>query len=272
MKTLSMAVMAIGLCIACSVANAQTKLPLIKATKNVAVIKDGEHVKVKWHLDPKAKPDVYYVNIPRRESKIIFKTNQGKLRFKTYYGKSYDFVVLLNEKDSCFVRIVAKNALTDISLQLQKPLPDTIPFILIGSGIYIKGLLNEKDSVIIHLDLAAGGYGCGVNKMSSGKLNLSFNSTVMVNNTQGIHEARKSKNNKLTIGNLKFNHISLAEVGNMHAYEDLLMGNGLFPDKVIEIDYDKMVLIIQEQLPDYARNFTHYHLAPKVQSCCLQRR
>jgi hypothetical protein len=151
---------------------------------------------------------------------------------------------------------VAKDAPTGISLQLQKPLPDTIPFTLIGSRIYIQGLLNEKDNVNIQVDLGAGGYGCGVNKMSSPKLNLLFNTTVIVNNTQGIHEARKSTNNKLTIGHLKFNRISLAEVGNMQPYEDLLIGNGLFLDKVIEIDYDKKVLIVQEQLPDYAKNFT----------------
>jgi hypothetical protein len=33
----------------------------------------------------------------------------------------------------------------------------------------------------------------------------------------------------------------------MDPYEDLLMGNGLFLDKIIEIDYDKKLLIIQEQ-------------------------
>lgn len=262
MKTLSMAVMAIGLCIACFVANAQTKRPLIKATKNVAVIQDGEHVKVKWHLDPKAKPDVYYVNIPRRKSKVTFQTDQGKLSFKTHYGESYDFVVLLNEKDSCFVRIVARDALSDISLQLQKPLPDTIPFTLIDSRIYIQGLLNEKHNVNIQFDLGAGGYGCAVNKMSSGKLNLSFNATVIVSNTQGIHEARKSTNNKLTIGNLKFSNISIAEVGNMDPYEDLFMGNGLFRDKIIEFDYDKKVLIVQDNcltmhLPFYNKTGRH---------------
>jgi hypothetical protein len=273
MKIVSMAVMAIGLCIACSVANAQTKRPLIKATKEVAVIQDGENIRHNWHLDPKSKPDVYYVNVPRRKSKITFQTDQGTLHFKTHYGESYDFVVLLNEKDSCFVRILAKAPPTGISLQLQKPLPDTFPFTLKGSRIYLQGLLNEKENVSIQFDLGAGG--CCVNKMSSEKLNLLFNATVMVKNSQGTNEARKSTNNKLTIGRLQFNRLSLAEVGNMDPGEDVIIGNSLFHDKVIEIDYDKKVLIVQEKLPDYAKTFTKQPVAyeqngPKFKASFVQ--
>src|SRR5688572_5051275 len=108
MKTLPIAVMTIGLCIACSVANAQAKLPLIKATKKGAIIQDGKYVKLNWKLDQRARPDIYYVKTPRRKSKVTFQTDKGKLSFKTRYGKSYDFVVLLNEKDCFFIRIVSK--------------------------------------------------------------------------------------------------------------------------------------------------------------------
>lgn len=254
MKTLPVAVMAIGLCIACSVANTQTKLPLIKATKKEAIIQDGKYVTLNWKLDRRARPDIYYVNIPRRKSKVTFKTDQGKLSFKTRYGKSYDFVVLLNEKDSFFIRIVSKEAPTGISLQLQKSLPDTIPFILRGSRVYLQGLLNGKEPVSIQFDTGAGG-SC-VSKTSSGKLNLSFTEKTILSNSQGINEVRKSTNNRLVIGNLDFTGISLVETGNMQPGEDLIIGNYLFRDKIIEIDYDKKIFIVGEHLPEYAKNFT----------------
>ena len=255
MKTLLMAVMAIGLCIACSVANAQTKLPVIKATKKEAIIQDG-HVTLNWKLDRRARPDIYYVNIPRRKNKVTFQTDQGKLSFKTRFGKSYDFVVLLNEKDSFFIRIVAKDDPTGISLQLKKSLPDTISFTLMGSRVYLPGLLNGKEPVSIQFDTGAGG-SC-VSKTSSEKLNLSFTEKTILSNSQGINEARKSVNNKLTVGNLDFTGISFVETGNMQPGEDLIIGNYLFPDKIIEIDYDKKLFIVQEKLPSYAKSFTKH--------------
>ncbi len=233
---------------------AQAKLPLIKTTKKQAIIQDGEHVTLNWQLDRRARPDIYYVNIPRRNSKVTFKTDQGKLSFKTRYGQHYDFVVLLNEKDSFFIRIVSKDEPTGISLQLQQSLPDTIPFTLMGSRIYLQGLLNGKEYVNIQFDMGAGG-SC-VNKMYSEKLNLPFTEKAVLSNSQGINEVRKSINNKLTIGNLDFTGISFVETGNMQPGEDLIIGNYLLRDKIIEIDYDQKVLIVGEQLPAYAKSFT----------------
>lgn len=233
---------------------AQAKLPIIKATKKQAIIQDGKYVTLTWQLDRRARPDRYYVNIPRRNSKVTFKTDQGKLSFKTRYGQQYDFVVLLNEKDSCFIRIISKEEPTGIAMQLQQSLPDTIPFTLMGARISLQGLLNGKEHVNIQFDMGAGG-SC-VNKTYSEKLNLLFSEKAVLSNSQGINEVRKSVNNKLTIGNLDFTGMSIVESGNMQPGEDLIIGNFLFRDKIIEIDYDKKVLIVREQLPNYAKNFT----------------
>lgn len=149
----------------------------------------------------------------------------------------------------------------------------TIPFKLNGSRIYLQGLLNEKEQVEIQFDLGAG-TNC-VNKMYSQKLNLLFNSTVIVNNTEGVHEARTSTTNKLSIASLQFDSIPFTEVGNMRDYEDVIIGNGLFLDKVIEIDYDKKVFIVHEQLPRYAKKYTklpviYVQNRPKIKASFVQ--
>jgi hypothetical protein len=234
--------------------NAQVKLPLIKATKKQAIIRDGEHVTLNWELDRRARPDIYYVNIPRRNSKVTFKTDQGKLSFKTRYGQHYDFVVLLKEKDSFFIRIASKDEPTGISLELQQSLPDTIPFTLMGSRIYLQGLLNGKENAAMQFDLGAG-TSC-VSKTSSDKLNLSFTEKAMLSNSQGVNEVRRSMNNNLAIGNMDFTGVSFVETGNMQPGEDLIIGNYLFRDKIIEIDYDKMLFIVHEKLPAKAKTFT----------------
>lgn len=140
--------------------------------------------------------------------------------------------------------------------QPQQSLPDTIPFTLMGSRICIQGLLNGKEPVSMQFDTGAGG-SC-VSKMSSEKLNLSFTEKTMLSNTQGINEVRKSVNNKLNIGNFDFTGISLVESGNMQPGEDLIIGNYLFQDKIIEIDYDNKLFIVREKLPDYANTFTKH--------------
>lgn len=219
----------------------------------MATISDGHYLIIDWKLDPRLKPDVYYVNIPLKNSKVTLTTDQGKISFNTKYGKSYDFIVLLNERDSCFTRIVAKEAPTSISMQSKNNNPQAIPFTLIGSRIYFHGHVNGKEDVTIQFDLGAGG-SC-VNKLSSEKLKLSFDSKVMVDNSQGVNEARRSSGNELTIGDFTWLGVPLVEVGNMKAHEDLIVGNGLFRNKIIEIDYDKKVLIVHDQLPAYANEY-----------------
>lgn len=232
---------------------AQKRLPVIHATHEKAIILDGSHVKIDWRLDSKLKPDIYYVNIPLKGGRVTLKTDQDKIRFNTKYGKSYDFIVVLNKKDSCFTRIVAKETPTPVSLKSDKPYPQNIPFTLIGSRIYFQGLLNNQKEVTIQFDLGAGG-AC-VSKVASEKLQVSFDGKGMVDNSQGVNEARVSSGNELKLGEFTWSGLPLIEVGNMKPHEDLIVGNGLFRKKIIEIDYDKKVLIVHEQLPAYAREF-----------------
>ncbi|SPZ94859.1 Uncharacterised protein [Sphingobacterium multivorum] len=50
----------------------QAKIPLIKASSEKAGITDGAYCHVDWKSDPKADPDVYFVNIPTKESTVVF--------------------------------------------------------------------------------------------------------------------------------------------------------------------------------------------------------
>jgi hypothetical protein len=132
-------------------------------------------------------------------------------------------------------------------------LPDTIPFTLGGSKIFLKGKLNDTSDVTIELDTGAGTQ--AVNKHSSGRLRLNFDDKITVDNTEGVNEVRKSNRNKLAMGHLEWTDLPFAEVGNMRPEEDLIVGNGLFLDKVIELDYDLKILIVQDRLPAKAKEY-----------------
>lgn len=85
---------------------AQEKYPIIKATSNKVDIKDGEiFQKGVWNLSPEVKPDVYFALEPIDKKKITFYTDIDSISFNIVSGKIYDFIILLNEKDTCYTQI-----------------------------------------------------------------------------------------------------------------------------------------------------------------------
>lgn len=241
--------------------SAQKQIPVINASSTQSTIYDGM-IKMPWALDPKIKRDVYYVNVPRRNGKVTLVTDKDKISFKTTYGNDYDLVVLLNGKDSCRVRISAKDDPATKSLQAGGVYPDTIPFIMMGSRIYLQGTLNGKEKVNIQFDTGANGP-C-VSKASSEKLNLVFDGKATLSNSQGVNEVRRSNNNRLTLGHLNFTGISLVETGNMQPGEDLIIGYNMLRNKMIEIDYDKHLFIVHNKLPANAKTFTRQPLINRL--------
>jgi hypothetical protein len=62
---------------------------------------------------PGVKPDIYHVLKPDSENNITFYTDIDSIFFHVLPGKKYNFIVLLNEKDSCFTQISALEAAKD---------------------------------------------------------------------------------------------------------------------------------------------------------------
>jgi len=232
---------------------AQHSVPVIRATRTDAIITDGKNVKVQWKIDPNLKPDIYYVNVPSKRSKVTLQTNEEKISFITKPDKGYDFVVLLNKQDSCHIRISSVLPPSPLVLDYGNTFPKKIPFKLIGSRIYFTGRLNCK-AVNIQFDLGAGT--SVVSKLASDRLDLEFSKSTVVSNTSGIHKERTSTSNVLDIDGLCWSGIEVTEVGNMQSYEDMIIGNTLFRDKIIEIDYEKMELTVHDQLPHKAKPYS----------------
>lgn len=224
----------------------QSQLPIIEASSEKALIKDGKYVEIDWKLDLTSKPDTYFVNIPLKKSTVYFKTDKGSLTFHTQPGKKYDFIVVLNKKDSCSVRISSTQPPNPARLISKNSFPQIIAFKLIGSRVYFDGFINGK-SAAIQLDLGAGTN--VVNTKSVERLGLSFTSQTLVSNTNGVNQERTSLDNELKLSALHWKGISLTEVRNMQDNEDIIIGNSLFKDKIIEIDYDKKQFIIHSELP-----------------------
>lgn len=83
----------------------QKNLPIIKATSIKVDIRDGEiFKKSSWNITPKLKPDIYTTE--NKNNKVIFYTDLDSISFIVKPNVNYDFVILLNGKDSALTRII----------------------------------------------------------------------------------------------------------------------------------------------------------------------
>lgn len=84
---------------------AYSQVPLIRATSNQVKIKDGDKpAMVAWTLNPESNPDVY-ATVADGKKKVTFYTDIDSISFEVKAGKKYDFIILLNKKDSCRTQI-----------------------------------------------------------------------------------------------------------------------------------------------------------------------
>ena len=84
---------------------AQQKLPLIKANSKKVDIKDeNSFKKASWNISPELKPDLYIT--ANKNKKVTFYTDLDSISFIVKPNKQYDFIILLNNKDSALTRIV----------------------------------------------------------------------------------------------------------------------------------------------------------------------
>lgn len=86
----------------------QTKdMKIIRANSDRASIRDGKHYNENtWRILPDAKPDPY-ITIGGNK-RVTFYTDIDSISFDVELGKQYDFIILVNNKDSAWVQIDAQ--------------------------------------------------------------------------------------------------------------------------------------------------------------------
>jgi hypothetical protein len=237
---------------------AQSKLPIIKATAKKIKVRDGQVLKENvGELVLEAKPDVYFVDFPRKNHAVTLITDQDSISFDVRFGHHYDFIVLLNGKDSCYTRISATDP-KSVTLTSSVPI-DSIPFTMTDNRIYVMGKINNSQDIRFQFDLGAGGIGmCFLSNKSVKKVQLNFDKNTMLGNSDGMNQVRMSTGNTLRIGKSEWKQIEVVETKNMNRYEDAIIGNGLFLDKYVEVNYDKQMLIVHDKLPTISEGFKQY--------------
>ena len=96
---------------------AQKKLPIIKANSTSVDIKDDNNLrKNAWTIVPEEKLDVYTTSA----KKVTFYTDIDSISFKIDPKKQYDFIILVNGKDSARTQIKYQPSRLDILKSAEK--------------------------------------------------------------------------------------------------------------------------------------------------------
>lgn len=226
----------------------QSKLPVIKATSKKAAVKDGAFSeKSEWTLSPDIKPDVYTADRTRDPKWITFYTDIDSIRIKIKPGSRFDFIVLLNGKDSCHTQIAS--AITPESSPKHVAVThDTIPFVLTSfNAIHVKCVINNTDTLNLHFDVGSFDF-----RFTRDAI---LKKTKLLSNQPGVPEGniRPDYSNlgqvfKLQMGQAVWHNPEIIATGFTAHEMDGRFGWNLFEGKTVEIDYDHHLIIIHSML------------------------
>jgi hypothetical protein len=216
-------------------AQGQSTLPIIHATsKKVSIKDDGYLDKDAWNLSPKARPDIYTADRSRKTKYVTFYTDIDSIRVKLKPGGKVNFIILLNNTDSCYTEVISTAPKPPSGPETH----DTIPFTLTaGLAIHVHSTLNDTAKVDLHFDAS------------------SFDLALTTSNYKKFRPL-----SRLQIGSLIWDHPDLHNTTLTATGMDGRFGWNLFDGKCVELNYDRNLLVIHSKRPGSLKGYTRTKL------------
>jgi len=210
----------------------QQKLPLIHAhSKSAKIYEAGNSVKG-WGIDPNVILDTYVTNKIAGKKTVLFKTDIDSIRFQIRPGEKYDFIVLLNGKDSCLTRIQGREAKTYKALKPE--IADSIPFHVNKFNTnLVDVVLNNTDTLTMNFD--------------TGATEFSLLGTVLEKKVKSKPKLYNTLND-IKLGQRSY-FSKIYDTQNVGDEADGLMGWDLFDGYIVELNYDRNLMIVHSKLP-----------------------
>lgn len=233
----------------------QSKLPVIKATYKKVAINDGGFLdKNAWSLSPKTRPDVYTADRTRETKWVTFYTDIDSIRVKVKPGTRYNFVILLNGKDSCYTQIAsAIPPPNEQQVNLNKN--DTIPFKLTAyNAIAVKAVMNDTDTLNLHFDVSSFDFHLTRDAILNKTKLLPNQADVLAGKAKpNFNELKKAL--KLQMGTVVWRNQEILPTGLTSRDMDGRFGWNLFEGKQVEVDYDNNRIIIRDETPKNLKGY-----------------
>lgn len=240
----------------------QNEMPELKTNTAVISIKEGSYLhKDCWTISPEIEWDEYVTNPFAGEKTVTFVSDVDTLEFSVVPNKQYDFVVVLNGKRA-YTRMS-----TDASKSPSNPfleythddknrvaLVDTIPFRLGDNhGIYISGNINGSEALDLLFDTGANALVIS-SRLVGEKVTMTMDGQQENNGSDGNHTVETSSGNKLEVGQLNWENVSLLSID--YSYLNGVVGWVVFENKIVEINYDLNLLLIHRSMETVPTGYT----------------
>jgi len=231
-----------------TVVNAQSKLPVIRATSKKVAINDGGFLdKNAWSLSPKTRPDIYTADRTRETKWVTFYTDIDSIRVKVKPGTRYDFIILLNGKDSCFTQVAS--AIPPQNIKENNAKNDTIPFKLTAyNAIAVKAVLNDTDTLNLHFDASSFDFHLTRDAIIKKTKLLPNQADVLAGKAKPNFNSM-NKAQKLQMGTAVWYNQEMLPTGLSSREMDGRFAWNLFEGRQIEVDYDNNRIIIHNKTP-----------------------
>lgn len=238
---------------------AQSPSPILRGSSRAMRVLDGNS-RMDWWVDPSSQPDTYYMAFPLVGGAVTFISDTDTLSVSVPPGEFRDFTVQLADGTRCHTRVSAVPNYARARVTRGDTLAvQIIPFTLRDHRIYVQGSVNGSAPLLIQFDLGAAGV--NFNKRSRGKAAIAWDASDVLVNSDGRNTVPASTRNVIRIGALEWTGQRLVQTQNMEQYEDVIIGNSLFRDRVVEIDYDRMEMRVHAVPPNIPATFTRHELA-----------
>ena len=246
-------------CFFCSTLLAQKDLPIIYATNVESVLIEGDDIRTDWYLTPEAKPDVYKMSKNKATEWVALYTDIDSIKVQLKPGETFDFIVILNEKDSCHNRFIAPAPITKYQQQIPAT-HDTIPFVLTdGNNITLQVLLNYQDTLDLMFD-------CG-GTVPHITYDALTEKTDLLREIPDIMMGKRNPNwrdlgtkNTMQIGNLHWKNLVIYPTRVSGHFTDGRIGWDFFDGRILEIDYENNWFIVHSSLTEIPTDYSDFEM------------
>jgi hypothetical protein len=235
----------------------QNNVPVLKTNKKVLDIREnGKLDKGGWEVVKVEPFDLYEVGNKNTKQRITLYSEIDSLQFDIEPNRVYDFVIVYNDTEKFLSRISTKYNNYKKECSSCEITSDTIPFELgRDNRILIKGSINKGATLNFQFDTGAEGnwlYESGVKKYP----NLIYSSEGISEGQGGVIKTKNSLNNRLDFSKLIWDNIRIDNLGLKSERYDGGIGYKIFEGKILEINYDKSILIAHTNLPKNINEYT----------------
>ena len=244
----------------------EKELPILKTNSETLSIQEGNVLYPNiWKISPELEWDEYNVNKFTGNKKISFCSDIDTLTFDVVPNNKYEFIVsykdqkaktriitdTLNGGNLDMLALKYKRVNTNLNIK-----SDTIPFSIgADNRIYIEGKVNHSKPLKIIFDTGANSFAI-TSSLIGEQVAMKLDGTIVNNGTDGSSIKQTSSGNTVEVGNLVWENIKFTSIDYKNLDFDIVMGWTAFADKIVEINYDKKILVIHPSLKRISEGYS----------------